>query len=311
MEELLKLPPITSAHGHLIDELIYKIHWLMFALFIGWTVYYVYVLIRFRQSKNPQANYTGTKTKFILYLTLIIAAIELVELFVFSLPVWANRIDISKTNDVLEVRIVAEQFAWNIHYPGNDGKFGTTDLKLVDADNPLGIDRTDANAKDDIITINQFNLPVNKPIYIHLTSKDVIHSLNLPYMRVKQDAIPGISVPVQFEANTTTKQLQEQVARYVSTSDSVRQFNLVSLQDYKANDGTVILAKYDYISDEANTTLRYAGITHIRVAEDIPSEIACAQLCGLGHFRMRGYMNVQTTEEFEAWMKEHEAELNQ
>ncbi|MBM4167230.1 MAG: cytochrome c oxidase subunit II, partial [Ignavibacteria bacterium] len=112
MEELLKLPPITSAHGHLIDELIYKIHWLMFALFIGWTVYYVYVLIRFRQSKNPQANYTGAKTKFILYLTLIIAAIELVELFVFSLPVWANRIDISKTNDVLEVRIVAEQFAW-------------------------------------------------------------------------------------------------------------------------------------------------------------------------------------------------------
>lgn len=311
MEELLKLPPITSTHGHLIDELIYKIHWLMFALFIGWTIYYIYVLVRFRKSNNPKASYVGAKTKFVLYLTLVIAAVELVELFVFSLPVWAHRVNISPSKNKLEVRIVAEQFAWNIHYPGKDGKFGTTNLNLVDSDNPIGIDRNDIYANDDIITINQFNLPVNEPILIYLTSKDVIHSLNLPYMRVKQDAIPGISVPVQFEANKTSKQLQEEIARDVSTSDSLRTFNLVSMQEYKAKDGTIILAKYDYLSDEANAKLRNEGITHIRVAEDIPSEIACAQLCGLGHFRMRGYMTVQTKEEFETWMNEQTAELNQ
>jgi cytochrome c oxidase subunit 2 len=225
--------------------------------------------------------------------------------------VWAHRVNISPSKNKLEVRIVAEQFAWNIHYPGKDGKFGTTNLNLVDSDNPIGIDRNDIYANDDIITINQFNLPVNEPILIYLTSKDVIHSLNLPYMRVKQDAIPGISVPIQLEANKTSKQLQEEIARYVSTSDSLRTFNLVSMQEYTAKDGTIILAKYDYLSDEANTKLHNAGITHIRVAEDIPSEIACAQLCGLGHFRMRGYMTVQTKEEFETWMNEQTAELNQ
>ena len=97
--------------------------------------------------------------------------------------------------------MVGEQFAWNIHYPGPDGKFGRTDIKLVSADNPLGLDRTDPNAKDDITTINQLNLPVDRPVLVHLSSKDVIHSFGLYEMRVKQDAIPGMNIPVWFIPN--------------------------------------------------------------------------------------------------------------
>ena len=61
----------------------------------------------------------------------------------------------------------------------------------MSADNPLGLDRTDPAAKDDITTINQLNLPVDRPVLVHLSSKDVIHSFGLYEMRVKQDAIPG------------------------------------------------------------------------------------------------------------------------
>ncbi|PYR25353.1 MAG: hypothetical protein DMF92_20695, partial [Acidobacteria bacterium] len=68
------------------------------------------------------------------------------------------------------------QFAWNIQYPGADGKFGRTDVNLVSASNPLGLDRADPNAKDDITTINQLNVPVDRPILVHLSTKDVIHS---------------------------------------------------------------------------------------------------------------------------------------
>ena len=96
-------------------------------------------------------------------------------------------------NEAVIVRVVGEQFAWNMQYPGPDGKFGRTDIKQVTADNPLGLDRTDAAAKDDITTINQLNLPVDRPALVHLSSKDVIHSFGLYEMRVKQDAVPGLT----------------------------------------------------------------------------------------------------------------------
>jgi cytochrome c oxidase subunit II len=142
------------------------------------------------------------------------------------------------------VRVVAEQFAWNAHYPGADGMFGRTDVKLVAAENPLGLDRTDAAAKDDITTINQLNLPVNRPIVIHLTSKDVIHSFSLLQMRVKQDAIPGVTFPVWFTATKTG----------------------------------------DW-------------------------EINCSQLCGLGHYRMRGFYSIKTQADYDAWLKEEATAL--
>ena len=43
---------------------------------------------------------------------------------------------------------------------------------------------------------------------IHLTSKDVIHCFNLPNMRIKQDIIPGLSIPVWFVPTITTEQMR-------------------------------------------------------------------------------------------------------
>jgi cytochrome c oxidase subunit 2 len=108
--------------------------------------------------------------------------------------------------------------------------------------NPLGLDQDDPNAKDDITTINALHVPVNKPIVVELTSKDVIHSFGIPVMRVKQDAIPGQKIPVWFEAKKTGN-----------------------------------------------------------------FEIACAQLCGLGHYRMRGYFFSEDPDKFEGWLKEEAA----
>ena len=69
--------------------------------------------------------------------------------------------------------------------------------------NPIGLDFDDPYAKDDITTVGQLRIPVEKPVIIHLTSKDVIHSFSLPVMRVKQDVIPGMSIPIWFEPTRT------------------------------------------------------------------------------------------------------------
>ena len=134
----------------------------------------------------------------------------MILLFGFAIPLWAARVDrIPPESESLVVQVTGEQFAWNVHYPGPDGKFGRTDIKLLDLQsNPLGIDRSDPAAKDDVTTLNQFYLPVNKPIIVRLRSKDVIHSFGVPEFRVKQDAIPGLTIPIWFVPNVTTAEMR-------------------------------------------------------------------------------------------------------
>src|SRR6185436_6490911 len=172
-----------------------------------------YCLIRFRRSRQPVANYTGVRSHASNYAEIAIAVIEAILLVGFSIPLWAARVDhLPSESEALVVQLTAEQFAWNVRYAGADGKFGKTDITKIDVqDNPLGIDRSDPAAKDDVTTLNQLYLPANKPIIIKLRSKDVIHSFNVPEFRVKQDAIPGLTIPVWFVPNVTTAEMRARV----------------------------------------------------------------------------------------------------
>jgi cytochrome c oxidase subunit 2 len=251
MTEWLGLPALAATHGAQIDNMIGLIHVFMLILFFGWGGFFVYTLVRFRQKRNPVADYAGVRSHNSTYLEIGVAVVEAVLLFGFAIPLWAARIgDIPPENESLVVQVTGEQFAWNFHYPGPDGLFGRTDLKLLDLQsNPLGLDRSDPAAKDDVTTVNQLYLPVNKPVIARLRSKDVIHSFGVPEFRVKQDAVPGLTIPIWFIPDVTTADMRTRTG---------------------------------------NPEFQY--------------EIACAQLCGLGHYRMRGFVTVQTAEEFQAWM---------
>jgi cytochrome c oxidase subunit 2 len=199
MLNVLGLPVEASAHAAEIDNMIVLVHWLMLVLFVGWGAFFLYVLVRFRRGANPKASYTGAKGKFAKSTEIAVAIVEIILLVGYAIPAWATRVKLLPSeSEALIVRVVGEQFAWNVHYPGADGRFGRTDVKLVSADNPLGLDRTDPDAKDDITTINQLNVPIDRPVLVHLSTKDVIHSFGVYEMRVKQDAIPGMDTPVWF-----------------------------------------------------------------------------------------------------------------
>ena len=135
------------------------------------------------------------------------ALIEIALLFGFAFPIWASRInDVPQGPDTVQIRVIGQQFAWNIHYPGADGIFGDTKVELVDEqDNPIGLDRNSEFGKDDFYTINQMHIPVDTKIRVDLSSKDVIHNFKLPELRVSQDAIPGMTIPVHFTATSTSK----------------------------------------------------------------------------------------------------------
>ena len=210
MTEWLGLPALASAHGGQIDDMIGWVHVFMLILFVGWGGFFSYCLIRFRRSRHPVANYAGVKSHTSSYLEIGVALVEAVLLFGFAIPLWAARVDaMPSESQALLVRVTAEQFAWNVHYAGPDGKFGRTDIKLLDVQaNPLGLDRSDPAAKDDVTTLNQLYLPVNKPIIVRLRSKDVIHSFGVPELRVKQDAIPGLTIPIWFVPTVTTAEMR-------------------------------------------------------------------------------------------------------
>src|SRR5262249_3576194 len=185
----LGLPVAASTPPCEIHPMLVLVHWLMLVLFVGWGVFFIYVLFRFRRGANPRASYSGAKGKISKALEIGVAIVEIILLVFYAIPAWARRVQaFPSEREAVVVRVVGEQFAWNVHYAGPDGKFGRTDIKLVSADNPLGLDRSDPDAKDDITTINQLNIPVDRPILVHLSSKDVIHSFGLYEMRVKQDA---------------------------------------------------------------------------------------------------------------------------
>jgi cytochrome c oxidase subunit 2 len=200
-EMFLGLPPLASKHGADVDSFIIYVHYLMAALFTGWILYFLFVLVRFRKGANPKADYLGIRGHASNYIEGVVALIEIVLLVIFAVPLWAAMVDHFPTPEEhpTNVRIVAQQFAWNIFFPGPDGKFCNRDPKFVTSDNPWGFDKSDPAGKDDLAPMaNVFHVPVNKPVIITLTSKDVIHSFKLIAMRVTQDAIPGLPIPMHF-----------------------------------------------------------------------------------------------------------------
>lgn len=198
--KILGLPPVASAHGVEVDQLIILVHWLMGALFIGWILYFIFVLIKFNKRANPKADYVGIRGHASNYIEAIVALVEGVLLIGFAVPLWAHAVDNFPTEaqHPLRLKIVAQQFAWNVFYPGPDGEFGRQDISLVSADNLWGFDKTDPKGKDDFTTLDQIHVPVNRPVIITIVSKDVIHSFKVIAMRVTQDAIPGVPIPVHF-----------------------------------------------------------------------------------------------------------------
>ena len=239
------LPAAASDHARVLDAVLTSVHAHMLLIFAVWLAVFVVALLKFRSGANPNARQQGVRG---LWPAIAIGGVILGDVIILAtqaLPAWSARMAPPPAGMVpVEIRIAAEQFAWNIHYPGPDRVFGRTSPGLISASNPVGIDREDPAAADDIGLLNVLMLPINRTVVVQLTSRDVIHSFTLNEMRVKQDANPGMTARIWFTP--------------IATGDW---------------------------------------------------EIACSQLCGLGHYRMRGEYHVVDQAAWDHWQAEEVARL--
>src|SRR2546422_4697765 len=195
-------PPSIADHGAALDRQFMITILVVGVAFAAAQIGLGYMLWKYRDTNTAaRATYTHGSNRLEVLWTVITAAI-FVGLAVMGQTVWASL----RLNDAppgsFQVEVVAQQFAWNFHYPGKDGLFGRTDPTLIDdsSGNFIGLDDTDPNAKDDS-QVTSLAIPVNRPVELILRSKDVIHSFWVPPLRFKQDLVPGMAIRVHFTAN--------------------------------------------------------------------------------------------------------------
>jgi cytochrome c oxidase subunit II len=224
----------VSKYGREIDSLFLIILVITGVVFIATQVVMVYAAYKFADEKDAQgrpvrkADYFHGSQRLEVIWTIIPAAI-LVFIALYQMGTWAEikfRSMAPKVPPLAE--ITARQFQWVMRYPGPDGRL---------------------NTRDDLVVVNDLHFVKNKQALIYLKSSDVLHSFFLPHLRIKQDAVPGLTIPVWFDADT------------------------------------------------ANTSGDY--------------ELVCAELCGWGHYKMRGRVTVHETEsDFQQWLDDKLAEQN-
>lgn len=234
------LPPAATRHGAGVDVVIRYLLATTGIVFVaghavlGW---FVWRFARGPATYRPAAP--RVELLWALVPVVVMAVVSEAGVIVLGAPVFKQLYATAPENPV-EVEVVGKQFEWFVRYPGKDGKFGRTKPELVhEVRNPMGLDRKDPAAKDDVFVRGVLRLPVDRTAMVRLRTHDVQHSFAVPAFRVKQDLVPGFPTSTRFEP--------------------------------------VRAGQY---------------------------EIVCAELCGLGHYKMRGEVHVLTADEYEKWLAE-------
>ncbi len=202
------LPEASSIHGRRTDFWFWvSMAIITVAFFLVNTFLFLFSYLYRHSNKRKSAFYTHNNTLEIIWTT--VPAVVMTGLVLSGLIVW-NDITGEAPEDAEVIEITGRQFAWMVRYSGEDGEFGKSNYKLMDdgAGNPLGLDFTDANSFDDFFNSTELHIPKGKPVLLKIKARDVLHSVFIPHMRVKMDAVPGMPTKFWFIADKSTDEMK-------------------------------------------------------------------------------------------------------
>lgn len=256
----------ASAHGKSLDSMfnitliVTGIVFFITQIALFWFAY------KYRATKGGKAMYLPHDNKVEIIWT-VVPAVVMTFLVVGGLDAWNDVMaDVGTDEEVIEIEAMGYQFAWQLRYPGPDGKLGSRDFRLTSGTNPVGQDWTDESNLDDIHP-GEIVLPVGKKVRVRILARDVLHDFYLPHFRVKMDAVPGMPTYFVFTPEKTTEQYREELKKYP-------EYNVPDPNDPEK----MLWETFNY-------------------------ELACAELCGTGHWSMRRLVRIVPQAEYEEWLK--------
>lgn len=258
----------ASAHGAAIDGVFNLTLVFTGIVFIATQILLFWYAYKYREMKGRKAFFFSHDNT-LEYVWTGIPALVMTILVVKGLVVWNDvTADVPVSEDVIEIEATGWQFGWTIRYPGDDNLLGGKEYTLIQpGTNDLGQDWEDKKNHDDFIA-DEIVLPVNKKVRVRITAKDVLHNFYLPHFRVKMDAVPGLPSYFVFTPTVTTEEFKERL--------------------YGRPEWEV---PYDPTDESLGTK-----------AENFNYELACAELCGYGHYSMRKIVKIVSEEEYAEWL---------
>jgi cytochrome c oxidase subunit 2 len=273
----------ASEHGHRLDNLMIVS---MVIIFIVQTITQFllhYFAFKYKGEKGKKALFYADNNTLEAVWT-IIPVIVLAGLIIYGLFTWTSIMNIDESDDPMVIELYAQQFNWTARYSGEDNVLGLANVRLIDIDkaNVLGLDESDPNAQDDVIT-KELHLVVGKPVLFKMRSQDVLHSAYMPHFRAQMNCVPGMVTQFALTPTITTAEMRQNP----DMIDKVANINKIRIEN-----SAEIEAK--------GQELRY----------DFDYLLLCNKICGKSHYNMQMKIIVETQEEFDAWMKEQKTFKN-
>jgi cytochrome c oxidase subunit 2 len=269
----------ASEHGSSLDYLFNITLFFTGIVFVITHILLFYFAWKYRGERNRKATFMPHDNKLEIVWT-VIPAVVMTFLVISGLDAWNTVMaDIDPDEDYTEIEATGYQFAWHIRYPGADGKLGARNYELISATNPVGQDWTDVKNVDDLHP-GEIVLPVGKKVRVRIIGRDVLHNFYLPHFRVKMDAVPGMPTYFVFKPTVTTEEYR-------------RQLGALDL------DGNPKHPEWHEPIDPSDpeSPKKYESFNY---------ELACAELCGTGHYSMRRIVRIVPEAEYQAWLKEQQ-----
>jgi cytochrome c oxidase subunit 2 len=181
--------PIATNWSY-IDDTINITFWITGTVFCAVIIFMAYCVYRFHHKDGRQAAYNPENKKLEWWLS-VATGIGVAAMLAPGLVVWHQFVTVPA--DATDVEVMGQQWQWSFRLPGKDGRLGTTDVRNISSDNPMGVNRDDPHGQDDIVIENgDLHLPVGKPVKVLLRSIDVLHDFYVPEFRAKMDMVPGM-----------------------------------------------------------------------------------------------------------------------
>lgn len=269
----------ASEHGPVLDYLFNLTLFFTGIVFVITHIFLFWFAYKYRGRRGRKALFFVHDNRLEIIWTAI-PAIVMTFLVVGGLDAWNEVMaDVDPEEDYIEIEATGYQFAWTMRYPGPDGALGTKYFKNITPNNALGMDFTDEKCLDDIVSSAPgeiIKLPLGKKIRVRITARDVLHNFDLPHFRVKMDAIPGLPTYFVFTPTVTTEEYRERLGAL-------------------KKDGTPMYPEWHelYDPEDPESGTRF---------ENFYYELACAELCGKGHYSMRRLIDIVPEEEWKEWM---------